>query len=71
MCVSGSIPLVPTITKINMQMEISKTDFEKMMSLIDKACTIIKSGNPKPKEYNVARQLYLIKKKLERKNGKV
>ncbi len=54
-----------------MQMEISKTDFEKMMSLIDKACTIIKSGNPKPKEYNVARQLYLIKKKLERKNGKV
>lgn len=71
MCVSGSIPLVPTITKINMQMEISKTDFEKMISLIDKACNIIKSGNPKPKEYNVARQLYLIKKKLERKNGKV
>lgn len=71
MCVSGSIPLVPTITEINMQMEISKTDFEKMISLIDKACTIIKSGNPKPKEYNVARQLYLIKKKLERKNGKV
>lgn len=71
MCVSGSIPLVPTITKNNMQMEISKSDFEKMISLIDKACTIIKSGNPKPKEYNVARQLYLIKKKLERKNGKV
>lgn len=70
MCVSGSIPLVPTITKINMQMEISKTDFEKMMSLIDKACTIIKSGNPKPKDYNVARQLYLVKKQIEKKNGK-
>ena len=53
-----------------MQMEISKTDFEKMMSLIDNACTIIKSGNPKPKDYNVARQLYLVKKQIEKKNGK-
>ena len=53
-----------------MEIHISKTNFEKMMILIDKACTIIKSGNPKPKEYNVARQLYQIKKQIEKKNGK-
>ena len=55
---------------MQMEIPISKTDFEKLMLLVDKACTIIKSGNPKPKEYNVARQLYLIKRKVERKNGK-
>ena len=70
MCASGPNPLVPAKTYKNMQIEISKTNFEKMMSLIDKACTIIKSGNPKPKDYNVARQLYLVKKQIEKKNGK-
>lgn len=53
-----------------MEIPISKTDYEKMMSLIDKACTIIKSGNPTTKEYNVARQLWLIKKKLDKRYGK-
>lgn len=53
-----------------MEIPISKTNFEKMMILIDKACSIIKAGNPKPREYNVARQLYLIKRKVEKKNGK-
>lgn len=53
-----------------MEIPISKTDYEKMMSLIDKACTIIKSGAPTPKEYNVARQLSQLKKKIDKKNGK-
>lgn len=55
---------------MQMEIPISKTDFEKMMILVDKACSIIKAGNPKPREYNVARQLYLIKRKVEKKNGK-
>lgn len=53
-----------------MEIPISKTNFEKMMILIDKACNIIKAGNPKPREYNVARRLYLIKRQLEKKHGK-
>ena len=53
-----------------MQIEISKTNYEKMMSLIDKAVNIIRASNPSNKDYNVARQLYLLKKQIEKKNGK-
>lgn len=49
-------------------MEISKTDFSMLMSLIGRAIAIIKELDPTPKEYNVARQLGNLKKKLERRN---
>lgn len=52
-----------------MQIEISKTNYKQLLSLIDKACSVIKAQNPKPKEYNIARQLYLVKKQIEKKNG--
>lgn len=57
-----------------MLIDISKTNYNQMMTLIEKACTIIKASNPKPKEYNVARQLCIVKRQIERqiekKNGK-
>ena len=49
---------------------ISKTNYESMMKLVDRAIEIIKASKPKPRDYNVARQLYIIKKKIEKKNGK-
>lgn len=67
--VGGSIPSVPTKIIKNMQIEISKTNYKQLLSLIDKACSVIKAQNPKPKEYNIARQLYLVKKQIEKKNG--
>ncbi len=57
-----------------MQIDVSKTNWDSMMSLIDKAVTIIQQGNPTNKEYNVARQLRQTKKsiirKLEKQNGR-
>lgn len=57
-----------------MQIDVSKTNWDSMMSLIDKAVTIIQQGNPTTKEYNVARQLRQTKKsiirKLEKQNGR-
>ena len=53
-----------------MQIDISKTNYRQLLSLIDKAVTIIRASNPTNREYNVARQLYLIKKQIEKKNGK-
>lgn len=51
-----------------MQIEISKTDYKQLTSLIDKAVTIIKSDSRKPREYNVARQLGILKRKIEKRN---
>lgn len=57
-----------------MQVEISKTNFELLMSLIDKSVAIIQQKNPTTKEYNVARQLRQTKskilRKIEKDNGK-
>lgn len=57
-----------------MQIDVSKTNWDSMMSLIDKAVTIIQQSNPTNKEYNVARQLRQTKKsiirKLEKQNGR-
>ena len=49
-------------------MEISKTDLKMLLFLMDKACVIIKAKDPPPKEYNVARQLWLLRRKFEKKN---
>ena len=53
---------------MQIELSISKTNYEKMMTLIDKACNIIKASNPKPRDYNVARQLYLVKRQIEKQN---
>lgn len=57
-----------------MQIDVSKTNWDSMMSLIDKAVTIIQQGNPTNKEYNIARQLRQTKKciirKLDKQNGR-
>lgn len=50
--------------------EISEYTNKQLMSLIDRACVIIKGKSPTPREYNVARQLWLIKRKIERINLK-
>jgi hypothetical protein len=52
-----------------MYIEISKSDFKALMSLTEKAISIIKSGSPPPREYNVARQLGLLKRKINRRNN--
>lgn len=57
-----------------MQIEISKTNYELLMSLIDKSVNIIQQKNPTNKEYNVARRLRVTKnsiiRQIEKKNGK-
>lgn len=52
----------------NMKISVSKTDWETMLSLIDKAVLIIKSNQPSCKEYNVARRLRNVKNDIIRKN---
>ncbi|MCR5065821.1 MAG: hypothetical protein K6A67_08645 [Bacteroidales bacterium] len=57
-----------------MQIEVSKTNYELLMSLIDKCCTIIKQGKSNNKDYNTARRLQLTKnsivRQIEKQNGK-
>jgi len=52
-----------------MEIQISKSDYAALMSLIDKAYGIITRNNPPPREYNVARRLRIIRRKLEKRNG--
>ena len=54
-----------------MQIEISKTDYKQLTSLIDKAVAIIKSDNPKPRNYNVARQLGILNRKIVKRNNNI
>ena len=49
-----------------MQINISKTDFNALVMLIDKCTAIVKEKQPTTKEYNYARRLSLIKKKMVR-----
>lgn len=51
-----------------MQIEISKYDYTSLLSLIDKCASVIQEKQPTNREYNYARRLRLIKKKMERKN---
>jgi hypothetical protein len=51
-----------------MPVEISKSDFKQLVSLIGRAAAIIKDGSPTPRDYNVARQLGQLKKKFEKRN---
>lgn len=51
-----------------MNIYISKSDYQAFLSLTDKAIAIIKQKSPTTREYNVARQLGNIKKKVERNN---
>jgi hypothetical protein len=57
-----------------MQIEISKTNYELLMTLIDKSVAIIQQKSPTTKEYNVARLLRQTKckiiRKIEKSNGK-
>lgn len=53
-----------------MQINISKTDYSSLLSLIDKVCMTVQAGNPSDREYNEARRLRLIKKKIIRINSK-
>lgn len=52
-----------------MQIEISKTNYETLMAAIDSAVAIIRQHHSTPREYNVARRLYLIKKQILKRNG--
>lgn len=57
-----------------MQIELSKTNYELLMTLIDKSVNIIQQKNPSTKEYNVARRLRMTKntivRQIEKQNGK-
>ena len=65
--VGGSNPSVRA-NSLDMDINISKSDYKSILSLIDKAVAIIKSNPSSTREYNVARQLGNIRKKLERNN---
>ena len=51
-----------------MRFEISKTDYKALLELGEKCVCIVQSKNPSIREYNSARRLRLLIKKLERKN---
>ena len=50
-------------------LNISKQDYADLLALIDKAYGIIVQHSPPPREYNVARRLRLIGRKLEKRNA--
>jgi len=52
-----------------MDIQISKSDYADLLSLIDKAYGIIVQNSPPPRDYNVARRLRIIGRKLERRNA--
>lgn len=66
--VGGSNPSVRAKYK-NMDINISKSDYKSLLSLIDKSVAIIKTKTSSTRDYNVARQLGNIKKKIERNNA--
>lgn len=49
-----------------MKVEVSKTNWNKLMSLIDKSVDIIKASNPSNSDYNTARMLLNTKKAILR-----
>ena len=51
-----------------MDIRISKSDYITMLDLIDKCTAIIQDKQPTIREYNYARRLRLIRKKLSRIN---
>ena len=51
-----------------MQIRISKTDLNDLVTLIDKCTSIIQEKQPTLREYNAARRLRLIRKKIIRIN---
>lgn len=53
-----------------MQIEVSKTNWENLILLIDKSVSIIQNGNPSCKDYNVARRLRQTKNAIIRQNEK-
>ena len=52
-----------------MQITISKSDFQALVTLIDKCTAIVQDKQPTLREYNYARRLRLIKKKMVRRYG--
>ena len=62
-----------TLMRISdMEITISKTDFNALMTLIDRCTAIIQDKQPTIREYNAARRLRLIKKKMARRyDGKL
>ncbi len=53
-----------------MQIEISKTNYDLLMTLIDKSVAIIQHSNPTNKDYNVARRLRQTKNVIVRQVNK-
>ena len=51
-----------------MDIRISKSDYMAMLDLIDKCTAIVQEKQPTIREYNYARRLRLIRKKLSRIN---
>lgn len=51
-----------------MQINISKTDYASLLTLIDRCTAIVQAESPSLRDYNAARRLRLIKKKIERRN---
>ncbi len=53
-----------------MQIEVSKTDWCTLLTLIDKAVVVIQGLQPSTREYNIARRLRRLKNDIVRKNEK-
>ena len=47
-------------------MVIANTDYKEIMSLMERAIGIIRKKDPTTREYNVARRMFIISKKLKR-----
>ena len=55
-----------SVTIYSSDMEIANTDYKEIMSLMAKAIDIIRKKDPTTREYNVARRMFIISKKLKR-----
>ncbi len=51
-----------------MKIEVSKTDWSTLLTLIDKAVAIIQGASPRCRDYNIARRLRNVKNDIVRKN---
>jgi len=53
-----------------MNIRISKSDYASLLTLIDRCTAIVQQSQPTLRDYNAARRLKLIRKKIERTNIK-
>ena len=56
------------LRSISMNIQIAKTDYKALLDLTEKCVVFVQGHNPTLKEYNQARRLRLVMKKIINKN---